>query len=187
MEADNPKRLVLQVGAALKRIRKDRKLSLEELANITGVSKLTLGNIERGGTNPTLGVLWKVSKALDIPLMALFENNGKVAISRAETGLRIAGEQKNWVIEPIFHNTEGGMEMCRAYLQPNSSYHPEAHHTNSTEMVTVMNGTISIEVDGAKHRLNQYDSISFPADQKHSYENDTDEVAILHTILKYTV
>lgn len=62
------KEVIQQVGQLLRQIRNEQKLSLEELAHKTGVSKLTLGKIERGETNPTLAVIWKITKGLSIPL-----------------------------------------------------------------------------------------------------------------------
>ncbi|MFD1204341.1 MULTISPECIES: helix-turn-helix transcriptional regulator [Sporosarcina] len=58
LETDDPKQIVLQVGAVLKKLRKEKRLSLEDLSELSGVSKLTLGNIERGETNPTVAMLW---------------------------------------------------------------------------------------------------------------------------------
>jgi len=187
IENDDPKQVVLQVGAVLKKLRKEKQLSLEDLSEISGVSKLTLGNIERGETNPTIGMLWRISKSLSIPLMALFSPENNVNLSRAGKGLRIAGDGEKWVIEPIFQNANNEMEMYRAYLQPNSSYYPEKHHQNTTELTTVMSGTISINVNNESYTLNQYDSISFPADGKHSYINHSNDVVVLHIILKYGV
>ncbi|MFJ8064497.1 helix-turn-helix domain-containing protein [Psychrobacillus sp. NPDC096426] len=187
MEMDDPKQVVLQVGTALRKLRKEKQLSLEDLSEITGVSKLTLGNIERGETNPTLGMLWKISKGLSIPLMALFATESNVNLSRAGKGLRIAGDQKTWIVEPIFQNASNEIEMCRAYLQPNSTYHPEKHHHNTTEIVTVMTGAITINVNEESYKLNQFDSISFRADGTHSYINNSNDVVVLHILLKYGI
>ncbi|KAB2334540.1 helix-turn-helix domain-containing protein [Cytobacillus depressus] len=184
-EIDDPKQVVLQVGAVLKKLRKEKHLSLEDLSELSGVSKLTLGNIERGETNPTIGMLWKISKSLSIPIMALFSTENCVNLSRAGKGLRIAGDDNNWMIEPIFQNAGHGIEMYRAYLQPHSSYYPEKHHHNSTELTTVMSGTITIHVNNESYTLNQYDSISFRADGTHSYINHTNEVVVLYIMLKY--
>ncbi|GGA27548.1 DNA-binding protein [Psychrobacillus lasiicapitis] len=187
METDDPKQVVLQVGNALKKLRKDKRLSLEDLSELTGVSKLTLGNIERGETNPTLGMLWKISRGLSIPLMALFARESNVNVSRAGQGLRIAGDSKAWIMEPIFQNASNEIEMCRAYIQPNSTYHPEKHHQNTTEIVTVMSGKITISVNEDSYELNEYDSISFRADSIHSYTNHSNDIVVLHIVLKYGV
>ncbi|HEO8421976.1 helix-turn-helix domain-containing protein [Niallia sp. FSL W8-0635] len=187
LEKDDSKQVVIQVGTVLKKLRKERRLSLENLSEISGVSKLTLGNIERGETNPTIGVLWKISKSLSIPLMALFSSGNSVTVSRAGSGLRISGAGGNWAVEPIFQNPNDGMEMYRAYLQPNSSYHSEKHHHNTTELATVMSGTITINVNNKSYTLNEYDSISFDANGMHSYINNTDKVVVLHILLKYGI
>ena len=45
------------VAANLKRIRKSKCMSLDQVAEQTGVSKSMLAQIERGTANPSLGVL----------------------------------------------------------------------------------------------------------------------------------
>ena len=76
------KEVIQQVGQLLRQIRNEQKLSLEELAQKTGVSKLTLGKIERGETNPTLAVIWKITKGLSIPLSRLMVVGEPVAVAR---------------------------------------------------------------------------------------------------------
>lgn len=187
LEADDQRQVVLQVGTVLKKLRKERRLSLEDLSEFSGVSKLTLGNIERGETNPTIGMLWKISNSLSIPIMALFSSESNVNLSRAGEGLRIVGDENNWAIEPIFQNVNNNIEMYRAYLQPNSTYHPEKHHQNTTELTTVMSGTLTITVNNETFTLNQYDSISFSTNGTHSYANHTNDGVVLHIILKYGI
>ncbi len=119
--------------------------------------------------------------------MALFSTESNVNLSRAGEGLRIVGDENNWAIEPIFQNTNNDTEMYRAYLQPNSTYHPEKHHHNTTEIATVMSGTITINVNGEAYILSQYDTISFSTDGTHSYANHTNDVVVLHIILKYEI
>ncbi|WP_427181287.1 helix-turn-helix domain-containing protein [Paenibacillus sp. TC-CSREp1] len=182
-EIDESKQIVLQIGGALKKYRKEKNITLDDLSELTGVSKLTLGNIERGETNPTLGMIWKISKGISLPLLALFQSENPVSLYRAGEGLRFSNDEKNWMIEPVFKSND--IEMCRAYLQPNSSYYPEGHHVNTTEIATVMTGSIEIEVDGEVYTLNQYDTISFRADSPHSYTNHTNSQTVLHISLKY--
>ena len=58
----------LKIGERLKEIRNTRHLTLDEAAELTGVSKPMLGQIERGQSSPTINVLWKISTGLKIPL-----------------------------------------------------------------------------------------------------------------------
>ena len=58
----------LKIGERLKEIRNTRQLTLDDVAELTGVSKPMLGQIERGQSSPTINVLWKISTGLKIPL-----------------------------------------------------------------------------------------------------------------------
>ncbi len=49
------------------------KLSQEELSYKTGNAKKTIGEIERGNTNPTFETLLKISRELDITIKELFD------------------------------------------------------------------------------------------------------------------
>ena len=42
----------------LRRMRENRRLSLDAVARLTGVSKSMLGQIERGEVNPTVSTMW---------------------------------------------------------------------------------------------------------------------------------
>ena len=52
-----------RVAEGLKRFRKARGLSLDDLASKSGVSRAALSQIEGTRTNPTLSVLWKAPVA----------------------------------------------------------------------------------------------------------------------------
>src|SRR5688572_27668106 len=59
------------VGANLRRLRVQRGLSLERLARASGVSRAMLGQIELGQSTPTITVLWKIARALDLSIASL--------------------------------------------------------------------------------------------------------------------
>ena len=61
------------IGATIAQLRDDRNLSQEALANLCGVHRTYISQLERGLKNPTLNVLQKIAKALDIPLSVLIE------------------------------------------------------------------------------------------------------------------
>jgi transcriptional regulator with XRE-family HTH domain len=57
-----------QLGAALKRARKERGISLRDVENETGISFATLSRIERQATSPTQDNLVRILEWLDIPI-----------------------------------------------------------------------------------------------------------------------
>ncbi|WP_163531183.1 helix-turn-helix domain-containing protein [Halobacillus ihumii] len=68
------------IGSRIQQIRKDRHMSLSELADRAGVAKSYLSSIERNlQTNPSVQFLEKISKELDISINYLLhgESSGK--------------------------------------------------------------------------------------------------------------
>lgn len=61
-----------QLGAKIQRVRKDRGLTQEELAAKTGVQISTISNIERGETDTSIYVVFKIAQALRIHIKELF-------------------------------------------------------------------------------------------------------------------
>ena len=59
------------IGPRLQAQRKERKLTLANLATLSGVSRSMLSEIERGNANPTYGTLWHLTRALNIDLNTL--------------------------------------------------------------------------------------------------------------------
>lgn len=57
----------------LRRLRVAGGRSVEEFAGVAEVDSTLVGRIERGTANPTLGVLEKLAKTLDVQVVALFE------------------------------------------------------------------------------------------------------------------
>ena len=65
---------ITEIGKVLKKIRRERALTLDNTAELTGVSKTMLGQIERGVSVPTISVLWKIAKGLQLSFSTLLQN-----------------------------------------------------------------------------------------------------------------
>jgi transcriptional regulator with XRE-family HTH domain len=57
-----------EVGPRLRRVRRQRGVTLEELAEATGISKSTLSRLESGQRKPSLELLLPISAAHQVPL-----------------------------------------------------------------------------------------------------------------------
>ena len=61
----------MNFGRAIQWYRNARGLSLQDLADASGISKDNLYRIENGNGNPTLDTMEKVATALSVPLLIL--------------------------------------------------------------------------------------------------------------------
>lgn len=183
----SPDDFTKQVGIILRKLRKDRTLTLEELADLTGVSKLTLGKIERGEANPSLTIIWKIANGLRIPISSLMVENQDVTLLK-KSGNSVVSENHSLTLEPVFTTqVHGSIESHKGYLHPDSTYQAEAHQPGVKEYITVMEGEVVVRVGEEEYKLERFDSIKFNADQPHAYINQSEETAVLHFVMIYSI
>ncbi|WP_369827925.1 helix-turn-helix domain-containing protein [Cryobacterium sp. M96] len=65
--------LATAIGVRVKHERQQRRWTLDQLAEGTGVSRRMLVNIEQGAANPSVGTLLRISGALGVGLPDLVE------------------------------------------------------------------------------------------------------------------
>jgi transcriptional regulator with XRE-family HTH domain len=61
-----------ELGAGIKEWRVRRHVTQADLAAAAGIHVNSFGRVERGKTNPTLKVLWKIARKLDVTVAQLF-------------------------------------------------------------------------------------------------------------------
>lgn len=65
--------LLVKLGNRIKAIRKRKGMSQNELALECDFEKASMSRIEAGLTNTTIRTLFKISRALDVPMAELFK------------------------------------------------------------------------------------------------------------------
>lgn len=76
------------IGLRIKGLRKSRKLSHEELAERAETSPNYVSRMERGTENPTLDMLIKISKALEVDMWELFDFKHEVSTNQLKEMLK---------------------------------------------------------------------------------------------------
>lgn len=64
---------LVALGQRLRALRKDARLTQEELAAQAGLSANYVGEMERGERNPSALALFAVARGLDVPIADLFQ------------------------------------------------------------------------------------------------------------------
>jgi transcriptional regulator with XRE-family HTH domain len=110
---DDASELDALVGANFKRLRTERGWSLDVVAGMTGVGRQTLGQIENGRTVPSLGTIWKIARAFEVPFSALLARatSFETRIFRRANAKRIADADGRFSSRALFSPDEkGGFE-----------------------------------------------------------------------------
>jgi XRE family transcriptional regulator, regulator of sulfur utilization len=166
--------LARHVADALRHHRKTQELSLDELAQKSGVSRAALSQIEGARTNPTLAVLWKIAVGLGMPFQQLLGtttgNDPKVLRAGDSPPLRSAnGQMESRLLSP--GGSPPGIEVYELRFLPKGSYQSEPHSKGTVETLVVMTGALKMTIGGESFELATGDSIFFNADVPHVYES----------------
>lgn len=177
----------LEVGRNIKRIREEKKLTLDGAAAATGVSRSMLAQIEKGDVNPTISVLWKIANGYKVSFTSLIETSLEEATVVRRDGITpIAGDGGRYVNYPIFAFDDRKMfETYRIVIAPGGSLDAQPHLAGTEEYITVFKGNAVIEASGQRFELAEGDSIRFKADAVHGYRNEGTEEVQLSMIIFY--
>ncbi len=175
------------VAGNLKAQRERRRLSLDQLAQLSGVSKSMLGQIERGEVNPTISVLWKIAGGLKVSFSSLIERESlSVEVVRKGDVTALYSDDGLYLNLPVFPFEEGRkFEQYRIEVQPHGRLDAQAHLMGTEEYVMVFTGELVVTADGVRAHLQPGDAIRFLADVPHSYENPGDVRSDLSMTLYY--
>lgn len=176
------------VGKNLRRLRTERGLSLEKLANASGVSRAMLGQVELAQSAPTINVLWKIARALDVPFSAMISsrNETSVKVMREKEAKRLLSSDGRFSSRALFpYDEPRRVEFYELRLQPNSTEKAEAHAAGTVENLVVAKGSVDIVTTGETHHLAAGDAILFEADGPHEYRNPNGAEAVLFLVMTY--
>lgn len=176
-----------KVGRNLQAIRKSRGLSLDNVAELTGVSKAMIGQIERGDSNPTISVLWRIVNGLGISFTRLIEQSEtEVTVVRADEVEPFSEENGTYRVHPLFpYHLRTKFESYLVRMDPGCEHGSEAHNDGVEEFVFVHRGTLEVRFEEERVRAEAGDAIHFAANRPHQYFNPGTEKAEYFTVIFY--
>jgi transcriptional regulator with XRE-family HTH domain len=168
------------IGSRVRLLREAMGLSLRDLAERSGVSAPMLSQVERGETSPTLAVAAKIAAGLELTLSQLLRlDEGEHAVITREGRRRRyshGGHQYEELTPPLPGQRA---DVSLHHLKPGSGTaaagDPPMHEPGSRETVVVLEGGLTLVLDGARHELGEGDSVTFDADLSHHFENEGGE------------
>ncbi len=171
--------LSVDVGARLRELREERKLSMRALARISGLSANALSMIERGKSTPSVSTLYKLAEAMQVPITCFFRTErpqNNIVFRKANERTRVSfhrglweglgGEHFSGNVEPFMLTLEGGA---------NSGRFPMIH--SGDEFVMCLRGQLEYQIETQYFYLGPGDSLIFAADLKHQWRNPGNTVA----------
>ena len=167
-----------QIATRVRELRAKRVMSLDALAERSGVSRSMISLIERGETSATAVLLEKLAAGLNTTLAALFEPSASPAgpLSRKADQAVWRDPGSGYVrrnVSPGGHQTP--IQIVEVVFPPGAyvayesgGRQPVVHH-----QVWVLDGAIDVMVGDERHALNTGDCLAFVLDRPTAYRNRT--------------
>ncbi|MFI6479376.1 helix-turn-helix domain-containing protein [Nonomuraea sp. NPDC050663] len=164
-----------ELGARVRAERRARGLALERLAELSGVSRSMVSDIERGAKTPSVLVLDRLATALGTSIARLLDDPARpevVLLTRESQ--RVVRDPSGWerrILSPVLPGVE--FEFMRTTLGPGvdaGMFDP--HAPGSREYVAVEQGRLRLTLDARPHVLEEGDAAYFPGDRLHAFAND---------------
>jgi transcriptional regulator with XRE-family HTH domain len=159
-----------RVGA----LRKGRRLTFDELAARSDLSKGMLVQIEQGRANPSISTLCKLAAALRVSVADLVSAadaaGGSVRIVAPGTAPVLWQGPKGGAAT-LLVGSEGPdmLELWAWSLLPGERFEARPHPVGTQELLHVIEGTLALEVDGRSHLIGAGSSAVARTDCAHAY------------------
>jgi transcriptional regulator with XRE-family HTH domain len=164
------------LGQRIHSLRKERKLTLVEIAKRTGIDQATLSRIENGRMTGTLESHMKLADALGIRLPELYdqvitqihEAREKPIRRRIEAFSHSSGAVSELLTTGILQKR---MMPVLLKLKPRGHTEPEEYRAGTERFVYVLKGAVEVQVEQQKTLLRQTESLYLDASEPHHFRN----------------
>jgi quercetin dioxygenase-like cupin family protein len=147
-----------------------------------------LSQIELGHSAPTINLLWKVARGLDVTFSSLITQRAArtSSVLRARAGKVLANQDGTFSSRALFpfderHRTE----FYELRLAVGGEERAPPHPAGTSENLVVTAGTVEIGIEQTVHRLDAGDAILFGADVAHFYRNVGVIAAVMYLVMAY--
>lgn len=171
-----------RIAKRLHDLRQRQNLSLDALAQKSGVSRSMISLIERGESSPTAVVLERLATGLGVMLASLFEDT-----DAAPSPVARRAQQAQWrdpetkylrrnVSPPNFPSP---IQLVEVELPAGAkvAYETAARTPEVHQQVWVLEGAIEIRLGDELHRLEAGDCLAMQLNQRIAYRNPTRKAA----------
>ncbi|MBN2079834.1 MAG: cupin domain-containing protein [Spirochaetes bacterium] len=167
------------LGHSLSRLRKRKKLSIEELSELTGLSASHLEEIEAGTSFAPVGDMLKIARALTVDPDELLRSGSEMEKEKNRVNVFTQREQayRYEVLTPGAKRDH--LRAFRVVIPPRSEHPSVNYRHEGEEFVYVLRGEVEIEVGNRKNHLTKDESIHFNSSVRHALKNPGNSTTVL--------
>ncbi len=175
------KKEITPIGKRIRRARLDKKMSLDTMANETGLSKEFIKKIEGGEQRPSVGTLLQISRTLQLDSGFLLKEQGDTQEERAQAYTKRTDNYAYTPLTPGAANKH--LKAFRIVVDAGTSHDGVGFHHEGEEFVYVLGGRVEVQVGDHINLLEPGDSLHFNSGIKHDLRNTGDKDAELIVVV----
>lgn len=173
----------LKLGGKIRAGRRDRGLTLTDLANRTGLSIGFLSQVERDITAPSLSSLSLIARALDARVQDFIREPPPVAHHHREDKAGVFAIDEGTLGYERLSGSFPGKQLNAIRMDVPPGYRSEETSHDGEEFVFVLTGAIRYALGDRAIDLAAGDSLHFAARERHRVENRSSSPAIVLTVV----
>jgi len=169
------------LGPLVRRLRRRDGLTLQQLADTSGVSRAMLSSVERGDRNPTLPVLAGIASGLGVTMSELMGEQAPwtvASVTPRRSRLVFRDDHtgiERHLLSPTHLDT--GMEVVEHILPGGQSFDGVLHAgIRTSKCVVVTEGQLSLELGNVLYTLDATDSVTFEVTGEYRFRNKLAQV-----------
>ena len=169
------------------RLRRERKLTLETLAERSGVDVKTLRRFSLALQWPSLDIVPAIARALGTTSAALFaEPRAQTVILRRETARWVRTRDASVASRPLRpQERTTAVQTYELTLQPGALVRSEPHPPGTLVNLVVVAGALDIEWESQLQQLELGDAVHFLSDSPHAFLNRVSVEARLYLVAQF--
>lgn len=171
-------RTLLAIGQRIRDSRKGRGMTLQQLAEASGISSSMLSLVERGLASPSIGSLIVVGEALGksmSDLLASDDHSDDLVVRASETQVVVTGNNVRRRV--LKEDRSNGISIAFNEYAPKTASNETPLSHEGFEYGVLLEGQLTVEVDGVAHVLREGDLISYASRRPHRIWNHSKKVA----------
>jgi transcriptional regulator with XRE-family HTH domain len=174
----------MQLGRKIRDLRLRRGLTVQQLAEATGLSKGFVSQVENGRTSPSLATLQDLARSLEtsVAYLVVEEDQAPYVVRRAERpNMNVNGNGSR--VEVMSAQPRRSLELLHAELPPGAKMSDKRQFHHGEEVVLCVEGRVSLTCGEHVVILEAGDSCHYDGRVPHSIENAGDVPARLFMAL----
>lgn len=174
----------IDIGKKIRELRKNKKFSIIDLSQESGLSTGLISQIERNMVVPSIKVMWKIANVLEVNIGYFFdeddENIEEKIVVRKNHRKSINTNDSTKSYELLMPNLNNkSIEFILITLNKETKINKELVSHKGEECGYIIEGKMKIILENKEYILEKGDSFYFDSKIPHVYENYGDETCVL--------